>query len=162
VTDSSQTSYYYHAGTSTRSSPGARQCGVARRERRSDNLASTVDCTSTADQTGGATTIAASATALPVTRIMTMTGDLAFGRVRAGTTATRTLTISNRGNDALDLFGISFPTGFTATGFGAIAPGGTVAYVRPVRFASAHSGAAPGRAAAVVRPIQQHAVSQFQ
>jgi len=81
--------------------------------------------TVTADQTGGATTIAVSATALPVTRIMTMTGDLAFGSVRAGTTATRTLTINNRGNDALDLFGISFPTGFTATGFGAIAPGGS-------------------------------------
>ena len=52
VTDSSQTSYYYHAGL-RRGFTGARQCGVARLERRSDNLASAVDCTSTADQTGG-------------------------------------------------------------------------------------------------------------
>ncbi len=76
-----------------------------------------------ADQTGGTPSIAVSGTALPVSRIMTLTGDLAFGNVQAGMTATRTLTISNRGNDALDVFNISYPDGFGGAGFGTIAPG---------------------------------------
>ncbi len=79
--------------------------------------------TVTADQTAGTASIAVGGTALPVSRIMSLAGDLAFGNVVAGMTATRTLTISNRGNDTLDVFNISYPAGFSGAGFGTIAPG---------------------------------------
>ena len=77
------------------------------------------------DQTDGTSSIPVTGTALPVSRIMIVTGDLAFGNVQAGTTATRTLTISNRGNDALTVFGISYPSGFSGFWSGAIPAGGS-------------------------------------
>jgi hypothetical protein len=76
-----------------------------------------------ADQTGGTNTIPVSGTAIPVSRIMSLSGDLAFGNVQAGTTAIRILTISNRGNDALSVFGLSLPTGFSGFWSGTLAPG---------------------------------------
>ncbi len=76
-----------------------------------------------ADQTDGESGIAVSGTALPVTRFMSLTGDLTFGNVQAGMTATRTLTISNRGNDTLSVFNVGYPNGFSGSWFGTIAPG---------------------------------------
>lgn len=75
------------------------------------------------DQTDGSDTIAVTGTAMPVSRIMSVTGDLAFGNVQAGMTATRTLTITNRGNDALNVFFINYPTGFSGSWSGVIAAG---------------------------------------
>jgi CSLREA domain-containing protein len=42
-----------------------------------------------------------------------LTGDLAFGFVPAGTTATRTLTIANTGTDPLTVASVTYPAGFS-------------------------------------------------
>ena len=47
---------------------------------------------------------------------------MAFGKVRAGTSATRTMTISNSGNSAMRVSGIVYPGGFRGNW-----PGGTIA-----------------------------------
>ena len=47
------------------------------------------------------------------TRIMGLSGNLAFGNVTVNTTATSTLTISNSGNSTLTVNSISYPTGFS-------------------------------------------------
>jgi surface-anchored protein len=66
------------------------------------------------DATSGTNTIAASGTGTPApTRIVTLAGNLAFGNVTVGQSATRTLTISNSGNAALNVSSISYPAGFS-------------------------------------------------
>ena len=66
------------------------------------------------DATSGINTIAASGTGTPApTRIVTLAGNLAFGNVTVGQSATRTLTISNSGNAALNVSSISYPSGFS-------------------------------------------------
>jgi hypothetical protein len=77
----------------------------------------------TGNQTGGTNTIAVSGTANPVSRIMSITGDLTFGSVQAGANASRVVTISNRGNDTLSVFSLSYPTGFSGFWAGNLAPG---------------------------------------
>jgi len=53
-----------------------------------------------------------------------LAGNLAFGNVTVGQTATRTLTISNTGNAPLNVSGISYPAGFTGNwSSGSIAAG---------------------------------------
>jgi murein DD-endopeptidase MepM/ murein hydrolase activator NlpD len=47
------------------------------------------------------------------TRIMSLSGSLAFGDVTVGMTATRTLTIGNTGNATLTVSSISYPNGFS-------------------------------------------------
>jgi parallel beta-helix repeat protein len=74
-----------------------------------------------ADHTGGTNVIDVSGTA--ITRVMGLTGDLAFGNVVIGTTATRTLTISNTGTGELTVAGIHHPTGFSGEWSGTIQPG---------------------------------------
>jgi len=59
------------------------------------------------------------------TRIMELTGNLAFGNVTVGTTATRTLTITNSGSSALAASGITYPAGFSGAWSGMVAAGGT-------------------------------------
>lgn len=63
--------------------------------------------------------------ALPLlpTRIIALSGDLAFGSVEVGETATRTLTIANSGNGALTVSGITYPAAFTGDWSGTIGPG---------------------------------------
>jgi pimeloyl-ACP methyl ester carboxylesterase len=77
--------------------------------------------TVSSDATSGNNSIngSGSGTALP-TRIVGVGGNLAFGNVLTNTTATRTLTISNNGNSALNVSGISYPTGFSGTWSGSI------------------------------------------
>jgi N-acetylmuramoyl-L-alanine amidase len=78
------------------------------------------------DQTSGTNTIAASGTGTTApTRIISLSGNLAFGSVTVGTTATRTLTISNGGNATLTVSGISYPSGFSGAWSGTIGPGGS-------------------------------------
>ena len=78
------------------------------------------------DATGGTSTIAASGTGTAAaTRIMGLSGNLAFGAVTTGTTATATLTISNSGNSPLTVSHITFPPGFSGTFSGTIPAGGS-------------------------------------
>ena len=47
------------------------------------------------------------------TRVIALSGDLAFGDLVVGQSATRTLTIANIGNEALNVTGIVYPSGFS-------------------------------------------------
>ena len=72
------------------------------------------------------------------TRIIALSGNLAFGNVAVNTTATRTLTIGNTGTAPLTVSGISYPAGFSGNfASGTIAPGGsqsvTVTFAPTVR-----------------------------
>ena len=60
-----------------------------------------------------------------LTRVIGLSGDLAFGSVTVDTTATRTLTISNSGNSALAVSGITYPSGFSGAWSGTVAAGGS-------------------------------------
>ncbi len=92
--------------------------------------------TFTGDQTSGTNTIAVSGTGVGTptpppspTRIISLSGNLAFGSVAVGSTATRTLTIANSGTSTLTWTGIS--TGSAALTAnptsGAVAAGGSQA-----------------------------------
>ena len=60
---------------------------------------------------------------LVLTRVIGLSGDLAFGSVTVGTTPNRTLTISNSGNSALAVSGITYSSGFSGAWSGAVAAG---------------------------------------
>jgi len=72
--------------------------------------------------TAGTGTLAVSGTGLSQTRIIGVSGSLAFGNLEVGQTAPRTMTISNTGNTVLNVSGITYPTGFTGNW-----SGGTIA-----------------------------------
>jgi hypothetical protein len=75
---------------------------------------------------GSSAAFSSFASAVPaLRRTIGLTGNLAFGRVMAGTSATRTLTITNSGNGTLTVTGILCPPGFTANYAGGIPPGGS-------------------------------------
>lgn len=77
------------------------------------------------NQTSGFNTIPTSGTG--ASRQIALSGDLAFGGVLAGTTATRTLRIHNAGTAALLVSGLSYSTGpflFSGDWSGPIAAGG--------------------------------------
>ncbi len=68
------------------------------------------------DATSGAGTIAISGTGLPVpTRVIALSGDLAFGSVQVGFSASAVLHIANSGNQPLNVSGLSLPNGFAAS-----------------------------------------------
>ncbi len=78
------------------------------------------------DYTGGVNTIAASGTGTPTpTRIISLSGNLAFGSVTVGSTAQTTLTIYNTGNSTLTVSSISYPSGFSGNWSGTIGAGGS-------------------------------------
>ncbi|MDX2109851.1 MAG: choice-of-anchor D domain-containing protein [Verrucomicrobiota bacterium] len=79
-----------------------------------------------ADMTSGTNTIIATGTGVPVpTRIINMTGNLAFGNVEINKTATQNMTISNTGNSALTVTSVTYPNGFSGNySNGIIAAGG--------------------------------------
>ncbi len=56
---------------------------------------------------------------------MSLSGNLAFGNVTAGSSAQSTLTISNEGNSTLTVSNIRYPTGFSGNWSGTIAAGGS-------------------------------------
>ena len=61
----------------------------------------------------------------PPTRIMTLSSDLLeFGGLRAGTTATKTLSIGNSGNSPLIVSSIEYPPGFSGNWPGGVIPPG--------------------------------------
>ncbi len=49
----------------------------------------------------------------PSTRLIALSGNLAFDSVAVGSSATKTLTISNTGNSILTVSSVSYPTGFS-------------------------------------------------
>ena len=53
-------------------------------------------------------------TPTPVSTV-SLTGNLAFGSVTVGETMTSTLTITNTGQAALTVSGVSYPTGYSGT-----------------------------------------------
>lgn len=57
-------------------------------------------------------TIAVSGTAIAQTRVLGLSGNLAFGNVTVGQATNRTLTISNSGNSTLTVSNIVYPQGF--------------------------------------------------
>jgi len=76
------------------------------------------------DATSGTNTIGASGTGTnTVTRIISLSGNLAFGDVTVGTSAQRTLTISNSGTSTLTVSSISYPSGFSGSFSGPIGAG---------------------------------------
>jgi hypothetical protein len=62
------------------------------------------------DATSGGSTISASG--MGATRIISLTGNLAFGYVTTNTSASTNLTIYNNGNTTMTVSGITYPTGF--------------------------------------------------
>ncbi|MGN6641948.1 MAG: choice-of-anchor D domain-containing protein [Verrucomicrobiota bacterium] len=79
--------------------------------------------TVTCNKTSGTNTLAISGTGTnpPPTRIISLSGDLAFPSVLVGSSAQLTLTITNSGNSPLSVTGISLPTGFSGDFSGSIA-----------------------------------------
>ena len=80
------------------------------------------------DATSGTSMWAISGTgvAAATTRIISLSGDLAFPSVTVGQSATRTLTITNTGNSPLTVTGISYPSSrFSGNWSGTIAAGGS-------------------------------------
>ena len=78
------------------------------------------------DATSGTSTIAASGTGITTaTPIIGVSGNLAFGNVTTGTTATATLTITNSGNATLTVSRIAYPSGFSGAFSGTIPAGGS-------------------------------------
>jgi hypothetical protein len=75
--------------------------------------------------TAGANTINASGNGIIATRIINVSGDLAFGDVGIEYLAQRFLTITNSGNSPLRVTSISYPNGFTGSWNGTIPPGGS-------------------------------------
>ena len=61
--------------------------------------------------------------ATPFTKIIGLSGNLAFGDVTIGQTATATMTVANSGNSALTVTGITYPDGFSGEWSGTIAAG---------------------------------------
>ena len=77
------------------------------------------------DKTSGTETRALSGTGTPpLTRIILLNGDLAFGGVTVGTFARRTLTIANIGNTPLTVISISYPSGFSGNWSAGTIPAG--------------------------------------
>jgi hypothetical protein len=58
------------------------------------------------------------------TRIIGLSGNLAFGNVQVGNTATATLTITNSGNSTLTVSGMTGPSGYTASWTNGTIPAG--------------------------------------
>jgi hypothetical protein len=78
------------------------------------------------DATSGTNTISASGTGVPVpTRIISLSGNLAFGNVTVGSSPQSSLTIYNTGNSTLTVSGISYPSGFSGNWTGTIGAGGS-------------------------------------
>ena len=80
----------------------------------------TITINSNADSGMTSVTLTGTSVATP-TKIIALSGNLAFGNVEVGKNATKTLTIANIGNTDLTVSSLTLPTGFTATFSGTIA-----------------------------------------
>ena len=77
------------------------------------------------DMTSGVNTIATSGTGTAVTKIISLSGNLAFGNVTVGSTPQTTLTINNIGNSTMTVSSINYPSGFSGSWSGTITSGGS-------------------------------------
>jgi hypothetical protein len=77
------------------------------------------------DALGGTNTISASGTGTAASGTIVLSGNLSFTNVPVNTSAQSTLVISNAGNGTLHVTSIIYPSGFTGSFSGAIAPGQT-------------------------------------
>ncbi len=84
------------------------------------NFNGTITINSNADSGMTSVTLTGTSVATP-TRIIALSGSLAFGNVEVGKNATKTLTIANTGNTDLTVSSLTLPTGFSATFNGTIA-----------------------------------------
>jgi hypothetical protein len=75
------------------------------------------------NQTSSSRSVAYDLIVNPPTRVIALSGNLAFGEVAVGSTAQRTLTINNAGDSPLTVTGISYPTGFSGNWSGTVAAG---------------------------------------
>jgi hypothetical protein len=75
--------------------------------------------------TSGVNTIATSGTGTAVTKIISLSGNLAFGNVTVGSTPQTTLTINNIGNSTMTVSSINYPSGFSGSWSGTITSGGS-------------------------------------
>jgi hypothetical protein len=67
------------------------------------------------DATGGVNSIPVSGNGTVLTSITALTGNLAFGNVSVGSTATAPLVIANNGNSTLNVSAINYPEGFSGS-----------------------------------------------
>ncbi len=74
------------------------------------------------DATSGGNTI--TCYGIGVSRVIGVSGDMAFGNVPIGSTVVRNITITNSGASAVTVSGISLPDGFSGNWSGTIAAGG--------------------------------------
>ncbi len=65
-------------------------------------------------------------------RILRLSGDLAYGAIQVGAAATRNVLIENLGNSALTVSGISLPTGYSGNWSGVLTPGASQTV--PIQF----------------------------
>jgi hypothetical protein len=75
--------------------------------------------------TGGGGAVRPVSGFVPATRVIGLSGDLAFGSVPVGQAATRTLTLSNTGNSPLTVTSLSYPAGFSGPWSGSIPANGS-------------------------------------
>lgn len=87
--------------------------------------------------------VATFTTSASQTRVISLSGNLAFGDVAVGSSSQRTLTIVNSGNSTLTVNSISFPSGFTGNwSSGTISSGGSqnVTVTFSPSFATSYGG----------------------
>ena len=90
------------------------------------------------DASGGVNTLAVSGTGVvPLQPVIALSGNLAFGNVPVGGSASATLTIANTGNAALTVSSISYPAGFSGAWSGTVPAGGS----QPVKVVFAPTAA---------------------
>ncbi len=82
------------------------------------------DLTVNSDKVSGTSTMACSGTGIAQSRVIALSGDLAFGDVEINTTSQKIITIQNTGNSALTVTGISYPQGFSGNWSGVVAANG--------------------------------------
>jgi hypothetical protein len=75
------------------------------------------------DKLAGTNTITASGTGLTTGGIIALSGNLSFGNLQINSSAQSTLVISNLGNAALTVSNVTYPSGFSGSFAGVIAPG---------------------------------------
>jgi plastocyanin len=80
--------------------------------------------TAVATDSRGASTTSAGVTihVVSASAVIGLRGDLAFGSLPAGETATRTMVITNSGTRTMNVSGINYPAGFSGDWSGSVAP----------------------------------------
>ena len=74
------------------------------------------------DATGGGNTISCSGTGVAPSKLIGLSGDLAFGNVMTGQSANAALTVSNSGTLPLTVHSINYPPGFSGAWSGIVSP----------------------------------------